>query len=33
MSISIPPENARKLLLFFLTFSRGIEMKHWAKMG
>ena len=31
-SISIPPENFRKPLVF-LTFLRGIEMENWAKIG
>ena len=31
MPISIPPENVKKPK--FLTFSRGIEMEDWAKMG
>ena len=31
-SISIPPENFRKSLVF-LTFLRGIEMENWAKIG
>ena len=31
-SISAAPENVRKPV-FLLTFSGGIEIKHWREMG
>ena len=32
MVISIPPEDIKKTF-DFLTFSGGIEIEHWAKIG
>ena len=32
MLYSITHENVKKTKVF-LTFARGIEMEHWAKMG
>ena len=32
-SISVPPENVKENLFGFLTFSGGIEIEYWNKMG
>ena len=32
--ISIPPKNRNTQKTFgFMTFSGGVQMEHWAKMG